>query len=157
MHRLVFCWLIIISLSCPLSSLPIRDFSEMSYQLSGKFFLFFCGQYSSKGQRTRQIFFLTQKGLFVSVLLNCDKKYRFLHDAIGTMGTNTGYVSSWNWDTGCMNHPLLQPSGPEHKLSVLCHAERELAHTASVSKTLRRFGILYWKFPARMSSSLAAL
>uniref|UniRef100_A0A7M4EXK4 Urotensin 2 n=1 Tax=Crocodylus porosus TaxID=8502 RepID=A0A7M4EXK4_CROPO len=36
MHRLVFCWLIIISLSCPLSSLPIRDFSEMSYQLSAE-------------------------------------------------------------------------------------------------------------------------
>ncbi|XP_067423072.1 urotensin-2 [Emydura macquarii macquarii] len=34
MHRLVFCCLIIISLSCPLLSLPITDSSEGSYQLS---------------------------------------------------------------------------------------------------------------------------
>ncbi|NXS51323.1 UTS2 protein, partial [Brachypteracias leptosomus] len=33
MHKLVFCCLII-SFSCPLSSLPIIDASEMSYQLS---------------------------------------------------------------------------------------------------------------------------
>ncbi|NXW66376.1 UTS2 protein, partial [Eurystomus gularis] len=33
MHRLVFCCLII-SFSCPLSSLPIINASEMSYQLS---------------------------------------------------------------------------------------------------------------------------
>ncbi|KAM7139197.1 urotensin-2 [Macrochelys suwanniensis] len=35
MHRLVFCCLFIISLSCPLLSLPIIDSSEVSYQLSG--------------------------------------------------------------------------------------------------------------------------
>ncbi|KFP44328.1 Urotensin-2, partial [Chlamydotis macqueenii] len=34
MHKLVFCCLIIISFSCPLSSLPIINASEMSYQLS---------------------------------------------------------------------------------------------------------------------------
>uniref|UniRef100_A0A8C3XUE2 Urotensin 2 n=1 Tax=Chelydra serpentina TaxID=8475 RepID=A0A8C3XUE2_CHESE len=34
MHRLVFCCLFIISLSCPLLSLPIIDSSEVSYQLS---------------------------------------------------------------------------------------------------------------------------
>ncbi|NXE94116.1 UTS2 protein, partial [Menura novaehollandiae] len=34
MHKLIFCCLIIISFSCPLSSLPIMDASEMSYQLS---------------------------------------------------------------------------------------------------------------------------
>ncbi|KAM7083807.1 urotensin-2 [Ciconia maguari] len=34
MHKLVFCCLIIISFSCPLSSLPITNASEMSYQLS---------------------------------------------------------------------------------------------------------------------------
>ncbi|KAM6312897.1 UTS2 protein, partial [Podargus strigoides] len=33
MHKLVFCCLIIISFSCPLSSLPIINTSEMSYQL----------------------------------------------------------------------------------------------------------------------------
>ncbi|NXN51035.1 UTS2 protein, partial [Rynchops niger] len=32
MHKLVFCCLIIISFSCPLSTLPIIDASEMSYQ-----------------------------------------------------------------------------------------------------------------------------
>ncbi|NWH62656.1 UTS2 protein, partial [Geococcyx californianus] len=34
MHKLVFCCLIIISFSCPLSSLPIINANEMSYQLS---------------------------------------------------------------------------------------------------------------------------
>ncbi|XP_005143668.3 urotensin-2 [Melopsittacus undulatus] len=34
MHKLVFCCLIIIGFSCPLSSLPIINASEMSYQLS---------------------------------------------------------------------------------------------------------------------------
>ncbi|NWW48178.1 UTS2 protein, partial [Pedionomus torquatus] len=34
MHKLVFCCLIIVSFSCPLSSLPINNASEMSYQLS---------------------------------------------------------------------------------------------------------------------------
>ncbi|KFV39802.1 Urotensin-2 [Tyto alba] len=34
MHKLVFCCLIIISVSCPLLSLPIINASEMSYQLS---------------------------------------------------------------------------------------------------------------------------
>ncbi|NXY47453.1 UTS2 protein, partial [Ceuthmochares aereus] len=34
MHKLVFCCLIIISFSCPLSSVPIINASEMSYQLS---------------------------------------------------------------------------------------------------------------------------
>ncbi|NXX95466.1 UTS2 protein, partial [Centropus bengalensis] len=34
MHKLVFCCLIIISFSCPLSSLPILNASGMSYQLS---------------------------------------------------------------------------------------------------------------------------
>ncbi|NXJ84678.1 UTS2 protein, partial [Trogon melanurus] len=34
MHKLVFCCLIITSFSCPLSSLPIINASEMSYQLS---------------------------------------------------------------------------------------------------------------------------
>ncbi|XP_074781091.1 urotensin-2 [Athene noctua] len=34
MHKLVFCCLIIISFSCPLSSLPIINASEMSYQLA---------------------------------------------------------------------------------------------------------------------------
>ncbi|NXP53895.1 UTS2 protein, partial [Heliornis fulica] len=34
MHKLVFCCLIIISFSCPLSSLPIINASEMSHQLS---------------------------------------------------------------------------------------------------------------------------
>ncbi|XP_006118029.3 urotensin-2 [Pelodiscus sinensis] len=34
MHRLVFCCLVIISLSCPLLSLPVIDSSEMSYQRS---------------------------------------------------------------------------------------------------------------------------
>ncbi|XP_074790139.1 LOW QUALITY PROTEIN: urotensin-2 [Natator depressus] len=34
MHTLVFCCLFIISLSCPLLSLPIIDSSEVSYQLS---------------------------------------------------------------------------------------------------------------------------
>ncbi|NXP04862.1 UTS2 protein, partial [Thinocorus orbignyianus] len=34
MHKLVFCCLIIVSFSCPLSSLPIINASEMSYQLS---------------------------------------------------------------------------------------------------------------------------
>uniref|UniRef100_A0A8C0IYA2 Urotensin 2 n=1 Tax=Chelonoidis abingdonii TaxID=106734 RepID=A0A8C0IYA2_CHEAB len=34
MHRLVFCYLFIISLSCPLLSLPIIDSREVSYQLS---------------------------------------------------------------------------------------------------------------------------
>ncbi|NXN73544.1 UTS2 protein, partial [Himantopus himantopus] len=34
MHKLVFCCLIVISFSCPLSSLPIINASEMSYQLS---------------------------------------------------------------------------------------------------------------------------
>ncbi|XP_040441395.1 urotensin-2 [Falco naumanni] len=34
MHKLVFCCLIIISFSWPLSSLPVIDASEMSYQLS---------------------------------------------------------------------------------------------------------------------------
>ncbi|XP_015738105.1 urotensin-2 [Coturnix japonica] len=33
MHKLVFCCLIIISFSCPLSSLPVINASEMSYQL----------------------------------------------------------------------------------------------------------------------------
>ncbi|NXU87157.1 UTS2 protein, partial [Xiphorhynchus elegans] len=33
MHKLIFCCLIIVSLSCPLSSLPINT-SEMSYQLA---------------------------------------------------------------------------------------------------------------------------
>ncbi|KAM6296171.1 urotensin-2 [Aegotheles albertisi] len=33
MHKLVFCCLIIISFSCSLSSLPIINTSEMSYQL----------------------------------------------------------------------------------------------------------------------------
>uniref|UniRef100_A0A663DTA7 Uncharacterized protein n=1 Tax=Aquila chrysaetos chrysaetos TaxID=223781 RepID=A0A663DTA7_AQUCH len=36
MHKLVFCCLIIIGFSYPLSSLPIINASEMSYQLSGK-------------------------------------------------------------------------------------------------------------------------
>ncbi|XP_027524539.1 urotensin-2 isoform X1 [Corapipo altera] len=34
MHKLIFCCLIIVSFSCPLSSLPIINTSEMSYQLS---------------------------------------------------------------------------------------------------------------------------
>ncbi|KFV63549.1 Urotensin-2 [Dryobates pubescens] len=34
MQKLVFCCLIIISFSCPLSSVPIINASEMSYQLS---------------------------------------------------------------------------------------------------------------------------
>ncbi|KAM9116187.1 urotensin-2 [Pangshura tecta] len=34
MHRLVFCCLFIISLSCPLLSLPIFNSREVSYQLS---------------------------------------------------------------------------------------------------------------------------
>ncbi|KAM6371416.1 urotensin-2 [Pluvialis apricaria] len=34
MHKLVFCCLIVICFSCPLSSLPIINASEMSYQLS---------------------------------------------------------------------------------------------------------------------------
>uniref|UniRef100_A0A8C3K0S2 Urotensin 2 n=1 Tax=Calidris pygmaea TaxID=425635 RepID=A0A8C3K0S2_9CHAR len=34
MHKLVFCCLIIVSFSYPLSSLPIINASEMSYQLS---------------------------------------------------------------------------------------------------------------------------
>ncbi|NXH16366.1 UTS2 protein, partial [Bucco capensis] len=34
MYKLVFCCLIIISSFCPLSSLPIINASEMSYQLS---------------------------------------------------------------------------------------------------------------------------
>ncbi|NXU43866.1 UTS2 protein, partial [Drymodes brunneopygia] len=34
MHKLMLCCLIIVSISCPLSSLPILDASEMSYQHS---------------------------------------------------------------------------------------------------------------------------
>ncbi|NXS10697.1 UTS2 protein, partial [Neodrepanis coruscans] len=34
MHKLIFCCLIIVSFSFPLSSLPIINTSEMSYQLS---------------------------------------------------------------------------------------------------------------------------
>ncbi|XP_054251090.1 urotensin-2 [Indicator indicator] len=36
MQKLVFCCLIIISFSCPLSSAPIINASEMSYQLSAE-------------------------------------------------------------------------------------------------------------------------
>ncbi|NWR08364.1 UTS2 protein, partial [Paradoxornis webbianus] len=34
MHKLILCCLIIVSFSCPLSTLPILDASEMSYQHS---------------------------------------------------------------------------------------------------------------------------
>uniref|UniRef100_A0A8C5U5I3 Urotensin 2 n=1 Tax=Malurus cyaneus samueli TaxID=2593467 RepID=A0A8C5U5I3_9PASS len=34
MHKLILCCLILVSFSCPLSSLPILNASEMSYQLS---------------------------------------------------------------------------------------------------------------------------
>lgn len=40
MHKLILCCLIIISVSCPLLSLPIINASEMSYQHSGKSFDF---------------------------------------------------------------------------------------------------------------------
>lgn len=36
MHKLILCCLIIVTFSCPLSSLPIINASEMSYQHSGK-------------------------------------------------------------------------------------------------------------------------